>query len=214
MFNGEALEEQPCGESCNYSPGECWRQSGCGVISGTPNLCVWEPAAAGTGCTCPPKPGSAAAGGMGVMQHVGQQWGAILLLRKRRAKSVSRSQPNTSTGTRHRLYVHALTAPALTAVHCCGQVSAWGQHIKDTALFLTPSLLPKTSPGTLHLHQSRALSVLPPFPSLTTNSFLHLRGREASCPTCGQRGGMVGVKTGFVRPSVRPSVLRQPCSGR
>lgn len=71
------------------------------------------------------------------------------------------------------------------------------------------SLLPKTPPGTTHLHQPRALSL-----ALTNNSFFHFQGKKASCPCAQPRSAcwqLVGRACGrqdrpVLGPSVCPSV--------
>lgn len=115
--------------------------------------------------------------------------------------------------------VHPLLAPAPTHGRCCGCVSAQGQHIEDMALLFTPSHhSPKYPPGTPHLHQPQVPSLLltqhqptTPFSTSTEKTPPAL----VPSPTLPARTWWdrhVGGGTGL--HLARPSVLRQPCSGR
>lgn len=159
---------QPCGEYHGYGPEKCWRGSGCGVVSGPPlPLHVGGCRELGQVAAAPTSPvvraaelllvllgtAGAAVGRTGAMQDVGQQWAAVPQPGGGQSQRVSASPaPPPGHGTDRPVCVHPLPAPALTHSHCCGQVSAQGQHIKDTALlFTTLSPLPKTPLGAPHL---------------------------------------------------------------
>lgn len=121
----------------------------------------------------------------------------------------------TSTETQHRQI--CVCAPAASS--CLNArplprttLSTGTAHQGLVPLVHPLSLLPKTPPGTTHLHQLRALSL-----ALTNNSFFHLQGKKASCPgaqprsacwqlvgrACGRQDGPVLAPS--VCPSVRPA---------
>lgn len=141
---------------------------GAGLFQDPPPLCMWEAAGSWDRLQLPPQarwcelqsccwccwaPPGLPWGGRGRCRMLGSSGQPSRSLGGGQSQRVSASPaPPPGHGTDRPVCVHPLPAPALTHSHCCGQVSAQGQHIKDTALlFTTLSPLPKTPLGAPHL---------------------------------------------------------------